>query len=71
MHAESATFNVWTALIFCLALLVSNAAAADFQGAGHALSYEGPPVNYQTGRLTDAISKIEERGVLKPLSTKG
>src|SRR5688500_5169905 len=41
--------------------LVCWAQAADFQGAGHALSYEGPPINYQTARPQDAVTKLQER----------
>jgi hypothetical protein len=48
-------------LAICILCLVNCVEAADFQGANHALSYEGPPINYQTARPEDAVTKLQER----------
>lgn len=46
-------------LVLCWVSIIQ-VRAADFQGAGHALSYDGPPVNYQTGTPQDAVTELQQ-----------
>ena len=61
MHVPAFMIRPAQPLAICFLCLVCWAQAADFQGAGHALSYEGPPINYQTARPQDAVTKLQER----------
>jgi hypothetical protein len=61
MHVPARMIRPAQPIAICFLCLVYWAQAADFQGAGHALSYEGPPINYQTTRPEDAVTKLQER----------
>jgi hypothetical protein len=61
MHVPSLMIRRAQSVAICLLCMVYWAHAADFQGASHALSYEGPPINYQTVRPEDAVTKLQER----------
>ncbi len=61
METLSGIVRTVESVVIALLWLTFCVRAADFQGASHAVSYEGPPVNYETGVPNDPVTRLQER----------